>query len=465
MKRIAVVALLSFAIAGCTVGPRYKRPAVDVPVAHRGIEQENPAKAETASLADQKWAELFQDPQLQQLIRTAIAQNYDVRIAATRILQAQAQLGITRSNQFPEVVAEAGSKVQRNAAQPAQPSATNGSATSLSVAAAWELDFWGKFRRATEAARANMLASEWARRQVISTLVSNVATAYFQLRELDLELEISQRTLVSRRDSVKLTQLLADHGATSMLDVRQAEQLVYTAAEQVPDLQRRIAQQENFLSTLLGQNPGTIQRGLKLTEQPHAPQVPAGLPSSLLERRPDIRQAEQRLVAFNAQIGVAKAAYFPQISLTGDGGYQSPALSSLFSGAAGFFSLGAGLVQPIFIAGRLRSGVKLAEAQKEEALLEYRQTIQQAFRDVSDSLIAYQKNQEFRRQQELLTRAAEDAARLSDIRYKGGTASYLEVLTSQTNYFSAELNLAQAQLNELNSFVQLYRSLGGGWEQ
>jgi multidrug efflux system outer membrane protein len=465
MKRIAVVIFLSFVIAGCTVGPRYKRPAVDVPVAHREIEQENPAKAETASLADQKWAELFQDPQLQQLIRTAIAQNYDVRIAAARILQAQAQLGITRSNQFPEVVAEAGSKVQRNAAQPAQPSATNGSATSLSVAAAWELDFWGKFRRATEAARANMLASEWARRQVISTLVSNVATAYFQLRELDLELEISQRTLVSRRDSVKLTQLLADHGATSMLDVRQAEQLVYTAAEQVPDLQRRIAQEENFLSTLLGQNPSAVPRGLKLTEQPHAPQVPAGLPSALLERRPDIRQTEQQLVAFNAQIGVAKAAYFPQISLTGDGGYQSPALTSLFSGPAGFFSLGAGLVQPIFIAGRLRSGVKLAEAQKEEALLEYRQTIQQAFRDVSDSLIAYQKNQEFRQQQELLTRAAEDAARLSDIRYKGGTASYLEVLTSQTNYFSAELNLAQAQLNELNSFVQLYRSLGGGWEQ
>lgn len=465
MKRITAIAFLSLAVTGCTVGPRYKRPTADVPVAHRGIEQENPAKAEVASLADQKWAELFQDPQLQQLIRTAIAQNYDVRIAAARILQAQAQLGITRSNQFPEVVAEASSQVQRNAAQPAQPSATNGSATSLSVAAAWELDFWGKFRRATEAARANMLASEWARRQVISTLVSNVATAYFQLRELDLELEISQRTLVSRRDSVKLTQLLADHGATSMLDVRQAEQLVYTAAEQVPDLQRRIAQQENFLSTLLGQNPSAIQRGLKLTEQPHAPQVPAGLPSALLERRPDIRQAEQQLVAFNAQIGVAKAAYFPQITLTGDGGYQSPALTSLFSGPAGFFSLGAGLVQPIFIAGRLRSGVKLAEAQKEEALLVYRQTIQQAFRDVSDSLIAYQKNQEFRQQQELLTRAAEDAARLSDIRYKGGTASYLEVLTSQTNYFSAELNLAQAQLNELNSFVQLYRSLGGGWEQ
>jgi multidrug efflux system outer membrane protein len=291
-----------------------------------------------------------------------------------------------------------------------------------------------------------------------------VATAYFQLRELDLELEISQSTLGSRQSSLKLTQLLADHGATSMLDVRQAEQLVYTAAEQVPDLERRIEQQENFISTLLGQNPGAVARGLKLTEQPHMPRVPAGLPSALLERRPDIRQAEQQLIAFNAQIGVAKAAYFPQISLTGDAGFQSPALTSLFSGPAGFFSLGGSLAQPLFTGGRIRSGVKLAEAQKEEAVLLYRQTIQQAFRDVSDSLVGYEKNQEFRQQQQLLTNAAQDAAHLSDIRYKGGAASYLEVLTNQTNYFSAQLNLAQAQLNELNAFVQLYRSLGGGWQ-
>jgi multidrug efflux system outer membrane protein len=465
MKRIAAVALLSLAVTGCTVGPRYKRPAADVPVAHRGIEQENAGKTDSASLADQKWWELLQDQQLQQLVRTAIEQNYDVRIAATRILEAQAQVGITRSNQFPQVNAGASVNVQRIPAQATLPVATNGSAGQLSLSAAWELDFWGKFRRATEAARANLLASEWARQQVISTLVSNVATAYFQLRELDLELEVSQRTLASRQDSLKLTQLLADHGATSMLDVRQAEQLVYTAAEQVPDLQRRIEQQENLLSTLLGKNPGPVTRGLKLTEQPHAPQVPAGLPSALLERRPDIRQAEQQLVAFNAQIGVAKAAYFPQITLTADGGYQSTALTSLFSGPAGFYSLGGALTQPIFNAGRLRSGVKLAEAQKEEAVLAYRQTIQQAFRDVSDSLVAYTKNQEFRQQQQLLTNAAEDAARLSDIRYRGGATSYLEVLTNDTNYFSAQLNLAQAQLNELNAFVQLYRSLGGGWQQ
>jgi outer membrane protein, multidrug efflux system len=469
MKRTTAIALLSLslflAITGCTVGPRYKRPDVDVPVAHRGIDEENAGKTEAASLADQKWWDVFQDPQLQQLERTAIEQNYDVRIAATRILQAQAQLGITRSNQFPQINAGASVDVQRNAAQPVQPVATNGSAGQLSLSAAWQLDFWGKYRRATEAARANLLASEWARKQVMSTLVSDVATAYFQLRELDLELEISQRTLASRRDSLKLTQLLADHGATSMLDVRQAEQLVYTAAEQVPNLQRRIEQQENLLSILLGRNPGPISRGLKLTEQPHAPQVPAGLPSALLERRPDIRQAEQQLVAANAQIGLAKAAYFPQITLTGDGGLQSPALTNLFTGPAGFFSLGGALTQPIFNAGRTRSTVKLTEAQKEEAVLVYKQTIQQSFRDVSDSLIAYTKNQEFRQQQQFLTDAAQDAARLSDIRYKGGATSYLEVLTSQTNFLSAELNLAQAQLNELNSFVQLYRSLGGGWQQ
>jgi len=465
MKKAIAVALFSLVCAGCTVGPHYKRPAVDVPGTYRGIEQENGGKTDTASLADQKWWEVFQDQQLQQLIRTAIAQNYDVRIAAARILEAQAQLGITRANQFPQANAGAASNVVRVPAQPALPVATNGSATQLSLSAAWELDFWGKFRRATEAARANLLASEWAKQQVIGTLVSDVATAYFQLRELDLELEISQQTLASRRDSLKLTQLLADQGATSLLDVRQAEQLVYTAAEQVPDLERRIRQQEDLISTLLGNNPGAVPRGLKLTEQPHMPQVPAGLPSVLLERRPDIRQAEEQLVAFNAQIGVAKAAYFPQITLTGDAGYQSTALGDLFTSPAGFFSFGGALTQPLFAGGRIRSGVKLAEAQKDEAVLTYKKTIQQAFQDVSDSLIAYEKDQEFRQQQQLLTNAAEGAAHLSDVRYKGGATSYLEVLTNQTNYFSAQLNLAQAQLNELNALVQLYRSLGGGWQQ
>ena len=339
--------------------------------------------------------------------------------------------------------------------------------TSANIAAAsfnWQLDFWGKYRRATEAARANLLAARWAREYVISTLVSNVATSYFQLRALDLQLDISKRTLADRRESLKLTQTLADGGAGTMIDVRQAEQLVASAAENVPDLERRIEQQENYLSTLLGNNPGPIARGLPLTEQPHAPEVPAGLPSDLLERRPDVRQAEQQLVAANAQIGVAKAAYYPNISLTGNAGYASSALTSLFSGPAGLWAFGGALTQPIFAGGRIKSGVKYSEAQQQESLLTYRQTIQQAFRGVSDSLVAYRKNREFREYQQQLTDAAQDAARLSEARYGGGRASYLEVLTNETNYFNAELGLAQARLNELVALVDLYRNLGGGWQ-
>jgi multidrug efflux system outer membrane protein len=462
-RRLSISILLLVFAAGCTVGPNYKRPKTDVPDGYRGAAPDL-ARPDAASLGDEKWWEVFQDEQLQRMIRAALAQNYDVRIAAERILEAQAQLGITRSRQFPSVSAGAlggEQRVQRQSVLPAFTTDTE----QISATAAWELDFWGKFRRGTETARANLVATEWARQEVISTLVSNLASAYFQLRELDMELEISQRTLTSRQDSLRLTRVLADGGATSMLDVRQAEQLVFTAAEQVPDLERRIQQQENFISTLMGKNPGPVDRGRRLTDQPHAPEVPAGLPSDLLERRPDIRQAEQQLVAFNAQIGVAKAAYFPQITLTGSGGTQSTALTSLFSGPSGFFSLTGALTQPIFAGGRIKSGVKLAEAQQREAALTYQQTIQQAFRDVSDSLIAYRKDQEFRKQQELLTASAQDAAHLSDLRYQGGATSYLEVLTNQTNYFNAELNLAQAHLRELDALVQLYKALGGGWKQ
>jgi multidrug efflux system outer membrane protein len=459
----AILFLVVLLTAGCAVGPNYKRPDVHAPDAYRGVMPQEAAQPAAESLGDQKWWEVFQDEELQKLIRTALQQNYDVQIAAARILQAQALLGITRADQFPSIAAGASAIDQRSPQQKVLP-AFNSSANQVSLSLAWELDFWGKYRRSTEAARANLLASEWARQEVISTLVANVASAYFQLRELDLELEISKGTLVFRKDSLKLTQLLADHGATSLLDVRQAEQLVFTAAEQVPDLERRIEQQENFISTLLGKNPGAVARGRKLTEQPHAPEVPAGLTSALLERRPDIRQAEQQLIAFNARIGVAKAAYFPQINLTADAGYQSSALTSLFQGPLGLWSFGGALTQPIFEGGRLRNNVRFTEAQKKEAVLVYQQTIQQAFREVSDSLVAYRKNQEFRAQQELLTTSAQDAAHLSDVRYQGGATSYLEVLTNQTNYFSAELNLAQARLNELLALVGLYKALGGGWK-
>ena len=464
MRRLIALSLIMLLASGCAVGPNYKRSSVTVPGTYRGAIPQEATQPAAESIGDQKWREVFQDPQLQDLIHTALQQNYDVRIAATRILQAQAQVGITRADQLPTISGGVEAVNQRSARSKFFP-AFETSSNQVDLSLAWELDFWGKYRRATESARANLLATQWARQAVISTLVSDVAAAYFQLRELDLELEISRRTLASRRDSLQLTQTLASGGATSMLDVRQAEQLVFTAAETIPDLERRIEQQENFLSTLLGNNPGPITRGTKLTEQPHAPEIPAGLPSSLLERRPDIRQAEAQLIAANAQIGVAKAAYFPQINLTASGGYQSSALTSLFTGPAGLWSFGGSLVQPIFTGGRIRSNVKFTEARQQEAALIYQQTIHQAFRGVSDALVEYRKDREFREQQEQLTFSAQDAARLSETRYRGGATSYLEVLTNETNYFDAELGLAQAQLNELLGLVRIYRNLGGGWQE
>jgi outer membrane protein, multidrug efflux system len=451
-------------LSGCTVGPNYKRPTVAVPGSYRGTISDEAAQTKLAALGDQKWWDVFQDAQLRTLIRTALTKNYDSRIAASRVLEAQAQLGITRADQFPSVGAGAGISDTRNSQSKFLP-AFETSTGQVNLAAAWELDFWGKYRRATEAARENLVASEWARREVLSTLVANVANAYFQLRALDLQLEISKRTLNSRQESLRLTRILADGGSTTLLDVRQAEQLVFTASAEIPVLEQQIEQQENFLSILLGQNPGDIPRGQTLTEQHQPPDVPAGLPSALLNRRPDIQEAEAQLVAANAEIAVARAAYFPQISLNGAGGFQSSALTSLFTGPAGAWSFGASLTQPIFTGGRLRSQVRLAEARQQTAVLSYRQSIQGAFRNVSDGLLAYRKTREFRTQQELLFRSAEDAARLSHMRYNGGVTGYLEVLTNETNAFSTELGLVQAQLNELLAVVQLYQALGGGWQQ
>ena len=451
-------------LTGCAVGPNYKRPSVDVPAAYRGTMDATAANAAPASLGDQKWWEVFQDTKLQQLIRTALQQNYDVRIAATRVLEAQEQVGITRADQFPAVNGVGSGTNLRSPATGPIPSYgfTSGR---IIASATWDLDFWGKYRRATEAARAELLSSEWARQEVNATLVSNVATAYFQLRELDLELEIAKRELASRNESLELTKTLEEHGINSILDVRQAEQLVYSDAADIADLERRIGQQEDLLSNLLGNNPAAISRGMDLTQQPHAPQVPAGLPSALLERRPDIRQAEQQLVAANARIGVAKAAFFPDISLTAAPGFQSSALQTLFNGSSGLWTFSGTVTQPIFTAGKIRSNVRLVEAQEQEAVLTYQQTIQGAFRDVSDALIAYQKTQEFRAQQELLSHSAQEAAQLSNQRYQAGTTNYLEVLTSETNYLSADLGLAQARLNELLALVQIYKALGGGWQQ
>jgi multidrug efflux system outer membrane protein len=457
-----MVALVALLATGCTVGPKYQRPAIAVPPAYRGAPATAPSAA--ASFGDEKWWEVFQDPQLQALIRAALKQNYDMRIAASRILQAQAQLGIARGNQLPTAGAIAAGNDQR-APRSSLFRAYDTSYNELGLGFQWDLDFWGKYRRVTEAARDELLANQWAQQQVTNSLVASVASAYFVLRTQDLQLHISQRTLASDQDSLRLTQLLVDHGATSLLDVRQAEQLVYNAAGAISTLEKQIEQQEDLISTLLGENPGDVTRGLELTVQPRMPEVPVGLPSSLLERRPDIRAAEAQLMAAYANIGVAKAAYFPNISLTGVGGYQSIPLSQLFTGPYGMWNFTGQLAQPLYAGGTLRSGVLFARAQQQEAALNYQQTIQQAFREVSDALIAYEKDHEFLRQQEALTYSAKDASRLSDIRYRGGASSYLEVLDSNTRTYAAELTLAQAELSEMLDYVQLYRAVGGGWQQ
>ncbi len=462
MKTPRKYLMLSFTLllTGCTLHPKYKPPETDIPGIYRG---ESPQDAQATAFGDEKWWEVFQDKELQGLIHTALQQNYDVRIAASRVIQARAQLGITRADQFPIVVGDAGATALRSPQNKLQP-AYQLNAEQLDVSVSWVLDFWGQYRSATEAARAQLLATEWGRRSVLSSLVASVASGYFQLRALDLELEISKRTLASRQDSLELVSTKEQHGAASMLEVRQAEQLVYTASSEIPDLECQIQQQENALSVLLGRYAGPIPRGQTLTEQFHPPHIPAGLPSALLERRPDVLQAEQQLIAQNAQIGVARAAYFPQISLTGAGGTQSAALSGLFTGPSGLWNFAAGLTQPIFTAGRIKSNVKLAEALQQQATLVYQQTVQESFREVSDELIGYQKAQELRQQLQLLTASAADGSRLSALRYKGGATSYLEVLTSDTNYFSAELSLAQARFSELQAMVLLYQALGGGWQ-
>jgi multidrug efflux system outer membrane protein len=462
MKKLAFLPI-AVLLAGCTVGPNYKRPAVSVPTGYRAAIPAQPATV--ASLGNEKWWDVYQDPVLAQLIHTALQQNYDVRIAATRVLEAQAQLGITRANQLPSASLGANIYSQQNAkvSNLFPPYEVNAGQLNLSVI--WNLDFWGKYRRQTEAARAQMLASEWGQRATISSLVANVATAYFQLRALDSQLEIAKRTLASRQQSLQLTNVLAKHGSASDLDVSQSEQLVYTASETIPDLERQIEQQENVLSILLGENPQSIPRGRSITEQPAPETVPAGLPSELLERRPDIRQAEENVVAANAQIGVAKAAFFPSFSLTGTGGLESNALNRFLSQPSQTWYAAFSVSQPLFEGGRLRSGLKLARAQWQESVLSYQQTLQDALEQVSNALVAYQKDRDFRGQQELLTQATQRSDQLSVVLYKQGGASYLQVLTSETNYYSAELNLVQAQLNERLALVQVYEALGGGWQE
>ena len=468
MRARAVVSA-ALVLAGCTVGPNYRRPAVPVPPDFRGQQPDTPPSA--TSIGDVAWWEVFRDEALLSLIRASLIANYDLQIAVARILDARAQVTITRSFQFPDLSGAAsapyariygdraplGDRPPTDARERFSPLAT--------LDLFWEIDLWGRLRRATEASRADLLASEDVRRFVVTTLISDVATAYFQLRELDLELEIARRTVTSRHESLRLVALRFEGGVAALIDVRQAEVLLYTATETVPDVLRRIEQTENVISVLLGRSPGTVVRGSTITEAlALIPQlVPVGLPSSLLERRPDIRQAESQLAAATARIGVAKADYFPRVQITGTGGAGGVAISGNWFGPFGVLAVAPQITVPIFNMGRIGAGVRSAEARAQEALVRYQQTIQQAFRDVSDALFEHRGRHEFRLEQEKLVESLRDAARLANIRYRGGVTSYLEVLDTERQLFDAELQLAQVQRDEVLAIVRLYRALGGGW--
>jgi|SRR5215469_1527774 len=469
MDKLPTLILIAAVSVGCTVGPNYKRPSVAVPTSFRAPDPLPPAEA--ASVADLKWFEVFKDEELQKLIRTALEQNYDLRDAAARIEEARANLGAIRSNQFPNFGAGASveiNRISRDGATPVPaallPSQNRNFGTAALQLLSFEIDIWGKLRRATEAARANLLNAEENRKAVVTTLVSDVATDYFTLRELDYALDISRNTLETREQSLALTTSRQAGGISTLLDRRQAEQLVYTAAQTIPGLQQQVDQTENQISLLLGESPRAITRGRGFTDQDLPPEVPAGLTSALLERRPDIRAAEQNLVAANAEIGVARAAYFPQLSLSGALGGASTQLSSLFSGPNAAWSLVPQITQPIFTAGRIKSGVQFAQAERERALIQYEKTIQTAFTEVSNALVAHQRVHESRLEQQALVDALGDRVRLAYLRYRGGVDTQLNALDADRDLFQAQLDLAQIRLQELLTVVQLYKALGGGWQ-
>ena len=470
-RRLSVSALIIVLLGNVAIAQKkvYQPPAPQTPTVYRADDSTPPPGKQ--SFGDLQWFEVFKDDQLQVLIRTAVAQNYDVRQAVARINAARAQLGLARADQFPNFAAsgslvttrlpndgslgELGPETKRNI--------TFGQV--LLNLLNFEIDIWGRVRKIKNARYADLKAAEEDRYFVLATVVSTVATAYFQLRELDLELEISQRTLATRRESLRIIRLRTSAGIATALDLKQAEQLVYAASATIPNLQRAIEQQENLINLLLGQNPAPIPRGRELVAQGLIPTVPPGLPSDLLQRRPDIRSAEQTLVATNFSVEAARAAYFPRISLSGFLGGDSSALSRLFTSDGSVWGLAAQLTQPIYTAGRLKSNVNLNKAQQESAIVGYQSTVQGAFREVSDALIAYRRNVEERAQQELLVQTLQERSRLAYRRYEGGVDTLLNALDADRDYFQAQLQLAQVKLDELTSVVQLYRALGGGWQQ
>ena len=451
-------------LAGCTVGPKYVRPNYTAPPAFRGADDAAVSSDPKQSLGDEQWSAVYQEPELQELIRKALANNYDVRIAVQHILEQQAQVKITRSQQFP-LITVGGTGI--GATLPSSLGTQIGSPLvdgAFNLSASWTPDFWGYYRRQTEAARAQLLAQTWAQRAVRLTLVQQVATAYLQIRALDRQLEITKQTIKARQDSVDLTKTLESGGSAPLSDVRQAEQLLYAATSEIPQIEQQIQQQENAIALLLGENPGPIAHTDPNALTPPPQNLPTGMPSQLLERRPDIQQAEATLIGANAQIGVARAQFFPSLSISASGGVGGDSLSSIFDPAGKtIYGLGT-LAQPLFEGGKLRGQLQLSEQTKQEMVLNYQKTIAGAFRDVSNALIALQKQRAYREQQEKLVAAAEDAVRLARIRYQGGSTGYLEVLTTDSNLYAAQLNLVNAQQGEALTMVQLYGALGGGWQ-
>lgn len=464
VRTFAIAALLAV-LTGCAVGPNYKRPTVPLPGEFRGATPPSTSQ----SIADTKWVDLFRDDNLSQLVNAALKNNFDLRIAAERVQQARAQLGATRANQYPFLDAQAGFTAARSSSVGSFsfiPAGTNlkTSYTQIGAALSWEADIFGRLRRLTESARAQYLASEEGRQAVIVSLVSQVMSTYFELLEQDLELDISRQTRDVANNSLRLVQLRHDRGAATGLEVHQAEQFLYTATAQIAANERAIGQTENALSLVLGDAPSAQPRGAGLQKILLPADIPPGLPSTLLARRPDILQAEQNLVASNAQIGAARALYFPQISLTAFAGGQSRALFDIATSPARVYSAAPAALLPIFRAGQIRSQVHLAEAQERELIITYQRAIYTALREVSDALIGHDRTRQQRTEEELLVRALEDTVRLSNLRYQGGLDSYLQVLDAERNLFQGQLILAQLRLQELLSVVQLYRALGGGWQ-
>jgi multidrug efflux system outer membrane protein len=465
------------ALAGCRMGPNYKRPAIaNNPATFRGITAPDLQPTPGATpLGAQKWNTVFTDPVLQELIAEAIKNNYDMKIAADHVLEQQDQLGITRAAQFPTLSAggtydaigipsgllkslNSGSSTSSNST-----TATHYYSGGLTASAAWNLDFWGLYRRQTEAQRAYLRATVWAQQTTYSTLVEDVATDYYELRTLDAALEVTKQTRDARQSTLDLTKTLYHGGNDTLVDVKQAEEQLYAAEANIPDYERQIEQQENQLALLLGRNPGPVKRGWSIAETPHPVTVPVGLPSELLERRPDIRRAEELLVQANANIGAAKAQLFPQFSLSGEGGTSSSQLKGLVDAKNFYYYAYGSVSQQIFDGGKLRNNLRYYKAQDQEYIDTYQQTIAGALRDVSNALIAYTKTREYREKQTAQVASAAEAVRLADILYKGGSTSYLQVLTSEATLYSAQLSLATAQQQEALSLVTLYNVLGGGW--